>query len=151
MLDRLAQTGEVVERHRWKHVVLHMILHVPVEEGWEPTAGEGAAAKPKVRHIRSHPRVLGCTAEQSEPGAILAAEGDDQKQDPVAGGHEENRQEQVADQQFAGPASVFLAELEIFLRQDFGVHSGVNDQLPSERSPRAILIHFLTRSKACFG
>ena len=91
MLDRLSQAGKVVERHRREHVVLHMVLHVPVKKGWEPAAGEGAAAKPKVRRIRRHSGMLGCTAEHCEPRAILAAEGHDQDQDPVAASHEDDR------------------------------------------------------------
>ena len=119
VLDRLPQAGEVVERHRWEHMVLHMILHVPVKKGWEPTAGEGAAAEPEIRHIRRHPGMLGRAAEQSEPGAIMATKGHDQDQDPVAGGNKEDRQEKMADQQRAGPVAMLATEFEVFLRQDF--------------------------------
>ena len=51
VLDRFAERREIVELHCREHVVLHMILHVPVEEPDERAASVGAAAEPEIRHI----------------------------------------------------------------------------------------------------
>ena len=64
--------------------------------------------------------MLGPTAEQCEPTAILASESHDQNQDPVAGSNKKNRQEKVADQQRAGPVAMLAAELEVIFREDSG-------------------------------
>jgi hypothetical protein len=58
MLDRLTQLRKIVKGDGGKHVMLHMILHVPVKECGEPTTGVGTAAKTKIGDIRRESDML---------------------------------------------------------------------------------------------
>ena len=51
MLYRLAQAGKVIERHSREHVMFNMILHVPIEKGWQPTTCVSSGAKSKIGSV----------------------------------------------------------------------------------------------------
>ena len=70
VLDRFAERREIVERHSGEHVVLHMILHVPIEEADKAVAGECAATEPEIRRIGHHAKMLGHPAEHPKPTAV---------------------------------------------------------------------------------
>ena len=63
----LPQLGQIIERYRRVHVMLHMVVHVPIEEIHDRTAEIGSGALPPIRHIRPHPRVLRKMREYDEP------------------------------------------------------------------------------------
>ena len=133
VLYRLAERGQIVERHRREHVVLYMILHVPIEEPDKPTAGEGAAAEPEVRRVGHQTDVLGHSAEHDKPTAVINRQVDQEDQNPLTCGDEEGRQSQMAEQNHTGPFAVAAAKFLILLGKDF-----LHPLLPTGEKPLAL-------------
>lgn len=118
MFDFPAQCRQVVEGNRGEHVVLHVILHVPVEKSDEWAARVGAAAEPEIRGVGCQPDVLRSPGQSDQPTAIKVREIHDQNKNPIAGGDEKDRQGQLADQDHAGPVPVPPAKLRVGFRHD---------------------------------
>ncbi len=51
LFDGFAEPRQIVEGDSGEHMMFHVILHVPVEKGGQPTAGVCAATKAKICHI----------------------------------------------------------------------------------------------------
>ena len=118
MFKRLAQSREIVERDSGKHVMFHVVLHVPVEKGRHRTAGIRPAAKAKIGDVGREADMLRNCAEKLQPGAVLAAKGDDDDQEPMTSGDEKSGQDQVTNQDDSGPVPVVAAQLRLGLGQN---------------------------------
>ncbi len=106
MLDRRAEPWELPERYCWIHVVFQVILHVPIVESGGPGTGEGPRVVAKVRNVRVQCKVLGDSAEESQPATVLCAESEDDDEKRVTGRNEEHSKRTVTGNEQSVPVPV---------------------------------------------
>src|SRR5580698_7984962 len=75
-LDRLVQLGQRVIGDRWEDVVLHVVVHVPIEEPEDRIHVNGAGIQPMVEHVLGQSNMLGHAAIKREPSAVERRQAD---------------------------------------------------------------------------
>ncbi len=83
MLNSRMQLGQIVERDARIHMMLHMVVHIPVEKAHERINQHCTGALTPVGRVRAKPDMLGKSTEGCKPGGDEAADIDHENKNPV--------------------------------------------------------------------
>ena len=105
--DCLVQSGQRMVGNQREHVMLHMIVHVPVQVTVHHVHGDRPAIQPVVEHILSQTGMLGQTVNRHQPRTENVGKPDEKKRKNAPGRNREGNDECVNQQAEPRPEKHF--------------------------------------------
>ncbi len=84
VFDQGVQLRQVVVRNEREHVVLHMVVHIPIQKAMEDVRMEGPAVETMVEHVLREAGVLREPIHRHQPAAEEVGEADEQQRKEAA-------------------------------------------------------------------